>query len=205
MEPSKRSPKLVRAEYQDGWQDCRLEIKRITRRGPEELSPRALDVMRDQRSRRPGGQGAEPGTLQAFEIEIELLTGRTHQIRAQLSALACPLVGDEMYGDSGAVEQDSQAKDLARKMEVEGTLALQANYISFQGLGSAQEGQEPGGQEPGGQEPGGQGSEGLETCAPGPSRKKSRRAEESREIAGPKVTWTLDSAWWLQPSLNSQA
>lgn len=31
-------------------------------------------------------------------LEIELLTGRYHQIRAQLSAIGCPIVGDAKYG-----------------------------------------------------------------------------------------------------------
>ena len=31
-------------------------------------------------------------------LEIQLHTGRYHQIRAQLSAIGCPIVGDEKYG-----------------------------------------------------------------------------------------------------------
>lgn len=31
-------------------------------------------------------------------MSIELLTGRTHQIRAQLSALGAPICGDTLYG-----------------------------------------------------------------------------------------------------------
>ena len=40
--------------------------------------------------------------LQTFDnyslIEVELLTGRYHQIRVQLAAAGCPIAGDEMYG-----------------------------------------------------------------------------------------------------------
>ncbi|MCU0710419.1 MAG: RluA family pseudouridine synthase [Pirellula sp.] len=31
-------------------------------------------------------------------LEIELVTGRKHQIRAQLEAIGCPILGDEKYG-----------------------------------------------------------------------------------------------------------
>ncbi len=33
-----------------------------------------------------------------YLLQIELLTGRKHQIRAQLSAIGCPIVGDVKYG-----------------------------------------------------------------------------------------------------------
>src|SRR5699024_3343991 len=43
-------------------------------------------------------------------VEIQLHTGRTHQIRVHFSALACPLLGDELYG--GSMEFDIQRQAL---------------------------------------------------------------------------------------------
>ncbi|MSP19345.1 MAG: RNA pseudouridine synthase [Bdellovibrionales bacterium] len=52
-----------------------------------------------------------------YLLEIELITGRKHQIRAQLAALGSPIVGDKKYG----------AKDNYK----EGVIALEACYVSF--------------------------------------------------------------------------
>ncbi|CAN0508700.1 unnamed protein product, partial [Scytosiphon promiscuus] len=34
------------------------------------------------------------------EVQVELLTGRTHQIRGQLAAEGCPIYGDLLYGSA---------------------------------------------------------------------------------------------------------
>jgi 23S rRNA pseudouridine955/2504/2580 synthase/23S rRNA pseudouridine1911/1915/1917 synthase len=44
-----------------------------------------------------------------FLWNIELHTGKFHQIRAQLSALGCPIIGDQYYGSTIVYQPDSIA------------------------------------------------------------------------------------------------
>jgi 23S rRNA pseudouridine1911/1915/1917 synthase len=50
-------------------------------------------------------------TIAAFEnlclVKIALLTGRYHQIRAQMSATGCPILGDEKYGAQSMTGQQA--------------------------------------------------------------------------------------------------
>ncbi len=50
-------------------------------------------------------------------IEINLLTGRKHQIRVQLAAIGCPIKGDLKYGD--------------KRSNPDGSISLIAKHISF--------------------------------------------------------------------------
>ena len=74
---------------------------------------------------------AMPEACQAVvELHIELLTGRTHQIRGQLSALGFPLVGDVQYG--GAVERKRKVQaDGSVKSPIPFRLALQCHQLEF--------------------------------------------------------------------------
>lgn len=49
-------------------------------------------------------------------VEVELLTGRKHQIRAQLAAIGCPIKGDLKYGAKRS-NPDGGISLLARKIE----------------------------------------------------------------------------------------
>jgi 23S rRNA pseudouridine1911/1915/1917 synthase len=80
MKPAKRSPKLVQPEPRHDWLECVLHVDGVTRI--------------------PGASHQPP----LFEVEIDLETGRTHQIRAQLSALGSPIAGDELYGSTKSCE-----------------------------------------------------------------------------------------------------
>ena len=50
-------------------------------------------------------------------LEVELLTGRHHQIRCQLSAIGCPIKGDLKYG--------------AKRSNPDGSISLHAREITF--------------------------------------------------------------------------
>ena len=51
-------------------------------------------------------------------LEVELLTGRHHQIRCQLAAIGCPIKGDLKYG--------------ARRSNPDGSISLMARKVEFE-------------------------------------------------------------------------
>lgn len=72
--------------------------------------------------------------MAVVEVEVELLTGRTHQIRGQLAALGFPLCGDSMYG--GSLPVPTTPTDITRKGNADGYrsseyLSLQCCELSF--------------------------------------------------------------------------
>lgn len=50
-------------------------------------------------------------------IEVELKTGRHHQIRCQLASIGCPIKGDLKYG--------------AKRSNADGSISLHARYVEF--------------------------------------------------------------------------
>ncbi len=52
-----------------------------------------------------------------FLLEVDLLTGRKHQIRAQLASIGCPIKGDLKYGD--------------KRSNPDGSISLMAHHIEF--------------------------------------------------------------------------
>jgi 23S rRNA pseudouridine1911/1915/1917 synthase len=61
----------------------------------------------------------------ASELDVELETGRTHQIRVHLSGIGCPILGDDVY--SKRAEKSGQLKGVSKAPR----LMLHAHQISF--------------------------------------------------------------------------
>ena len=108
LEPSIRAPKVFREEKGEDvegkeWLECRLRV---------------LEVGEVKGVKEGLGLVVKEGTRGIVEVEVELLTGRTHQIRGQLSQLGYALVGDTPYFGEG-------------EGEVEGALALECSLLRF--------------------------------------------------------------------------
>jgi 23S rRNA-/tRNA-specific pseudouridylate synthase len=77
----------------------------------DELGKHAVTIVRvRERYRIPEGVSARvdsaPGGAGAYSlVELELKTGRTHQIRVHLSHLGYPIVGDDMYGGKAFTDE----------------------------------------------------------------------------------------------------
>ncbi|XP_071720181.1 RNA pseudouridine synthase 6, chloroplastic-like [Rutidosis leptorrhynchoides] len=88
MRPFRMAPKVVSDEFIKGWNLCELEVLECRKvPWPSALAEEKYGIE----------DSNWPNKEFAYECRINLLTGRTHQIRAQLAACGAPIVGDSMY------------------------------------------------------------------------------------------------------------
>lgn len=88
MRPINMAPRLISEEFIKGWHLCRLEVIECRK------VPWPTTAVQDKYCIEDCGW---PSQDYAYECKINLLTGRTHQIRAQFAACRAPLIGDSMY------------------------------------------------------------------------------------------------------------
>lgn len=102
MESSPRAPKTVHLQEFVGGLRCELDILRVQK------------------------------TAHGYLSEIRLLTGRTHQIRAQLAALGAPIDGDQAYGSK--VHFQAAAADELSSLNKGESIGLCAQHLVFNWL-----------------------------------------------------------------------
>eukprot|EP00741_Cyanophora_paradoxa_P020288 tig00021244_g19582.t1 len=139
MEECPRAPKRVARAPRSGWLPCHLTVLASRRVLPGEVARRwgrpAAEAAASW-ANRGGGELERP----LFEIEIELGTGRTHQIRAQLSHEGYPIFGDFVYGfgEGGGEEEAARTlEERARRASAWPLFGLQCCGLAFKRPGRA--------------------------------------------------------------------
>ncbi|CAK8544659.1 unnamed protein product [Lathyrus sativus] len=98
MRPINMAPRLVSEDFIKGWHICQLEVLECRK------IPWPTIVVQDEYCVEDCGW---PSQDYGYECKINLLTGRTHQIRAQFAACKAPIIGDSMYMHAAIAEMSN--------------------------------------------------------------------------------------------------
>jgi 23S rRNA-/tRNA-specific pseudouridylate synthase len=130
MMPSKRAPKIFSTLQHDStWQKCELIVLSARFVQPQLISKTDTTATTTTSAElHLGKAAAEVNTVRLQEVEVQLITGRTHQIRGQFSAVDCPIVGDTLYYNKAVVNDGGQSPSAYVCSD---KLALQSSSIDF--------------------------------------------------------------------------
>lgn len=98
MRPINVAPRLISEDFIERWSLCQLEVMECKEVPWPNAVVEEKYCVEDCRW---------PSKDYAYECKINLLTGRTHQVRAQLAACGAPIVGDSMYMPAAVAEMES--------------------------------------------------------------------------------------------------
>jgi 23S rRNA pseudouridine1911/1915/1917 synthase len=131
MMPSKRAPKVFSTiQHDSAWQKCELIVLSARFVQPKLISKTDTTATTTTSSAELhlGIAAAEVNTVRLQEVEVQLVTGRTHQIRGQFSAVDCPIVGDALYYNKAVLNDSGQSPSAYVCSDM---LALQSSSIDF--------------------------------------------------------------------------
>jgi len=123
------APPESRRKARDFWNRCILEVVKSE---PIAIDPKLLASY-------PESEQQEQKVF--YQTTIRLVTGRKHQVRAQLAALGCPILGDSLYQPMAGLtldrlddSEDAIDEAVARGRVPTQPIGLQAHAISFGGI-----------------------------------------------------------------------